>query len=483
MRVQPVILCGGSGTRLWPISRRARPKQFVPIFGGRSLLQHSLLRISSTTSRNFFQKHGYELSEKPICIGSEYHKFQILDEAEQAGIEIDCVFEPLPKNTAPAMAVIASLKAKEKKSILIFCPSDHYIENVEGYLQSLIVGLDEISGNEIFTLGIKPSFPSTAYGYIEVGAQLEKSFVYPVKRFIEKPNLEVATEIIREKNVFWNAGSFMMSVDTLNHVLNKYCPNLYRSACYALEKAEIVENKITLKESHFELCESISIDHAVMEKFRHLKVVELQADWSDIGSWTSLAKLFPPDSNENRSNSEETLFFDSKETFVYSSAYRPVVSVGLKDVFVVDTSDAVLIANNNCAETIKNVVAELENRSLSQAQHHRKVNRPWGTFDSIDSGERFKVKRISVKPGGRLSLQKHKKRAEHWVVIRGKAKVTRGNEVFELKENESTYIPIGVVHRLENPCDSELEIIEVQTGTYFGEDDIYRYEDEYGRKE
>ena len=481
-RIQPVILCGGTGTRLWPISRKAYPKQFVPLLKNQSLLQQTLQRIASPSSRRHFYDHGYEVAKKPICIGSELHKFQIQDDADKSEIEIESILEPVSKNTAAAMAVIANFKAKEASDFLVFCPADHYIQDTNQYLESLVKGFDSIGEGDIITFGVKPYFASTAYGYLEVDTARQNDGVFPVAQFVEKPREEEASKLIQKQNIFWNAGSFMMSVRTLTSALKVYCSGIYDSAKLALEKSSESGNGLLLDEESFSACESESIDYAVLEHYENLKLVELSCDWSDVGSWNSLAKLFPKDKDYNSSNSDETFFFNSEDTFVYSSAFRPIVSVGLKNLIVVDTSDALLISDKNYSESIKNVVRELETRSIPQAQHHRKVNRPWGTFDSIDAGDRFKVKRISVKPGGRLSLQKHEKRAEHWVVVRGKAKVTKGDTIFELNENESTYIPIGVIHRLENAGKTELEIIEVQTGTYFGEDDIFRYEDEYGRK-
>ena len=482
-RIQPVILCGGTGTRLWPISRKAYPKQFVPLFENQSLLQQTLRRIASPSSRKYFLDQGYEVAKKPICIGSELHKFQIQDDADKSEIEVDSILEPISRNTAGAMAVIAAFKTKELSDYLVFCPADHYIQDTNKYLESLTKGFDSIGEGDIVTFGIRPYFASTAYGYLEVDTARKNNEVFPVIRFVEKPCAEEASKLIKKQNIFWNAGSFMMSVGTLTSALKVHCSGIYDSAKLALEKSSKSGNGLLLDKESFSACKSEAIDYAVLEHYENLKLVELSCDWSDVGSWNSIAKLFPKDKDQNSSNSDETLFFNSKDTFVYSSAFRPIVSVGLKNLIVVDTSDALLISDKDYSESIKNVVGELETRSIPQAQHHRKVNRPWGTFDSIDAGDRFKVKRISVKPGGRLSLQKHEKRAEHWVVVRGQARVTKGETVFELNENESTYIPIGVIHRLENPGETELEIIEVQTGTYFGEDDIFRYEDEYGRKE
>ena len=478
-----VILCGGSGKRLWPISRTARPKQFVSISSGETLLQQTLARVGSPAAKKFFLENGYSLSDKPICIGSDIHRYQIQDDAELIGIPVRCILEPVSRNTAAAMAVIACYKASENSDLLVFCPSDHYIQNTESYLQSLLTGFNAINSSEIITLGVKPSFVSTAYGYVEVDNRSTEQYIHSVKKFIEKPCNKVATELVKKKNIFWNAGSFITRADTLYKVMEEFRPNILQSAKKSFESAEVKDQSILLDEVAFGSCPSESIDYAVLENYSNLKLAELNTKWSDVGSWNSLANLFESDTHNNRTNSDKGKFFQSKDSFIYSSTSRPVVAVGVNKMIIVETSDAIMIADARQSESIKHVVEELGKKNIAQVKSHRKVNRPWGTFDSVDSGERFQVKRIFVKPGGRLSLQKHEKRAEHWVVIKGTAKVTRGEEVFVLKENESTYIPKGVVHRLENPGKTALEIIEVQTGTYFGEDDIFRLGDEYGRKE
>lgn len=478
-----VILCGGSGKRLWPISRTARPKQFVSLLSGKTLLQQTLARVGSPEAKKFFLENGYSLTDKPVCIGSDIHRFQIKDDAESIGIPVRCILEPVPRNTAAAMAIIACYKAIENSDLLVFCPSDHYIQNTENYLQSLLAGFNAINSSEIITLGVKPSFVSTAYGYVEVDNKSPEQYVHNVKKFIEKPGDKVAAELVKKKNIFWNAGSFITRADTLYNAIDEFRPDIMRSAKRSIECAEVSDQIILLDEEAFGSCPSESIDYAVLENYTNLKLAELNTKWSDVGSWNSLANLFESDMYNNRTNSNQGQFFRSRDSFIYSSTSRPVVAVGVREMIIVETSDAIMIADARQSESIKHVVDELGNRNLAQVKNHRKVNRPWGTFDSVDSGERFQVKRIFVKPGGRLSLQKHEKRAEHWVVIKGTAKVTRGEEVFVLEENESTYIPKGVVHRLENPGKTALEIIEVQTGTYFGEDDIFRLDDEYGRKE
>lgn len=480
--IQTVILCGGSGKRLWPVSRKAQPKQFVSLLNGKTLLQQTLERVGSPAAKKFFLENGYRLAEKPICIGSEIHRYQIQDDAESIGIPVKCILEPVSRNTAAAMAVVACYKADDNSDLLVFCPSDHYIEDTASYLQSLLEAFNAVNSSEIITLGVKPNFGSTAYGYLEVEESYLDRHVYPVKKFIEKPCEKVASDLAKKMNIFWNAGSFITRVDNLYSAISEYRPDILKFAKDSFEKARIESQTVFLDKEKFSNCPSESIDYAVLENYSNLKLVELKTEWSDVGSWNSFANLFKSDAYNNRTNSSQAQFFNSKDSFVYSSTERPVVAVGVDKMIIVETSDAIMIANSHQSESIKQVVDELEKKNIAQVNSHRKVNRPWGAFDSVDSGERFQVKRIFVKPGGRLSLQRHEKRAEHWVVISGTAKVTRGEEVFNLEENESTFIPKGVVHRLENLGDTPLEIIEVQTGTYFGEDDILRLEDEYGRK-
>jgi mannose-1-phosphate guanylyltransferase/mannose-6-phosphate isomerase len=368
----------------------------------------------------------------------------------------------------------------EKDQMLIFCPSDHFINDVDAYIDTVIEASCCVEKNAIVALGAQPSFPSTAYGYMDVFKPSNDQQFFNVKKFIEKPDLKKAQQLISSKNVYWNAGSFMAYPETILNSLEKFAPDILEHVVNAFETAENCDLSLNLNHDWMQKCRSESIDYAVMEKHEDVRMVPLKSGWSDIGSWNALADLFKPDLNGNRS-SGKAHFVDAKNTFVYSTG-REVVAVGTRDLFVVETPDAILVSNILDAEKIRDVVNMLEKAEITQAHSHRKVTRPWGVFDSIDQGERFQVKRIIVKPGGRLSLQKHFKRAEHWIVVRGKARVTRGMDIFELQENQSTYIPLGVKHRLENPYKQPLEIIEVQSGSYFGEDDIERFDDIYGRE-
>ena len=476
-KICPVILCGGSGTRLWPLSRKSLPKQFVPFFNDKSLLQITLNRFFSKNSLIKFNNASTELADQAICVGSLHHKFLMQDIVAESDASSQFILEPLPRNTSAAMA--AACLMADKNHILIFCPSDHFINDVEAYIETVISGSFALEKNAIVALGAQPTFPSTAYGYMDVFKSFDDQHFFNVKEFIEKPDLKKAQQLISSKNVYWNAGSFMAYPETILSSLEKFAPDILNQVKNAYQNGEICNSTLLLEYDSMQKCRSESIDYAVMEKHEDVRMVPLKSAWSDIGSWNALADLFVADSNGNRS-SGKAHFVDAKNTFVYSMG-REVVAVGTQDLFVVETPDAILVSNISDAEKIREVVNMLEKAEITQAHSHRKVTRPWGVFDSIDQGERFQVKRIIVKPGGRLSLQKHSKRAEHWIVVSGIAKVTKGDDTFELLENESTYIPLGEVHALENPGNTDLELIEVQSGSYLGEDDIVRLEDIYGR--
>jgi mannose-1-phosphate guanylyltransferase/mannose-6-phosphate isomerase len=477
IKIRPVILCGGSGTRLWPLSRKSLPKQFAPILEGKSLLQITLERTCGLFAKDFFLKKNIQLNSVPLCVGSEMHVHQIKEVASSSNIKIDIIAEPFSKNTAAAMT--AAAMTTDPDEILIFCPSDHYIPRNDEYLESILYGLHSVEENTIVALGVLPTFPSSAYGYLSTEKAQNNNKFMIVREFIEKPDFKKASKLINEGDVYWNAGSFMSHASTIISSIKKYAPGVFQSVQKSLKKAEIIDDLIILNSEEFNLCPNISIDYAVMEKHKNVRLVQLQTPWSDLGSWNALADLFEKDEQNNRSLGSAH-FFESNDSFIYSTN-RPVVTLGIKNIVVVETSDVVMVADFNSVEKIKNVVNNLEKINFVQVNDHRKVNRPWGFFDRIDQGDNFQVKKIIVKPGGRLSLQRHKYRAEHWVVVKGKAMVTRGQEIFELTENQSTYIPIGVKHRLENPYNDALEIIEVQTGSYLGEDDIERFDDIYGR--
>ncbi|GAB3770507.1 mannose-1-phosphate guanylyltransferase/mannose-6-phosphate isomerase [Ramlibacter monticola] len=471
MHLTPVILCGGSGTRLWPLSRKSFPKQFVPLVGDRSLLHLTLERVAP-------------LGGPVVAVAAEDHRFLVADTMRQAKTPGTIVLEPVARNTAAAIA-LAALHA-DPASDLLFCPADHYIPDAAAFGRTVKEGLDAAGNGAIVTFGIVPSFPSTAYGYIRQGTPRPDGSLQ-VQKFIEKPDAATARQLLLQGDTLWNAGIFLARASVMLEALQEHAPDILASCRAAMEAARTEEPGsaapgtlfLRPERAAFEACRSQSIDYAVMEPHEDVAVVPFSGQWSDVGSWNAVADLSPADPQDNRVQGQGWVH-NARNTFIHAP-HRPVVALGTEDLLIIDTPDAVLVANRACAEQVKDVVARLEQSHASQAAFHRKVVRPWGWYDSVDAGERFQVKRIGVKPGASLSLQKHHHRAEHWVVVRGTAQVTRGDETFLLSENQSTYIPIGEVHRLHNPGRMELEMIEVQSGSYLGEDDIVRLEDTYGR--
>jgi len=466
--VQPVILCGGSGTRLWPLSRKSFPKQFVPLIGDKSLLQLTLERVAGL---------GGAMPVEVLCVAAEEHRYLVLEAMQAAGVGGPVILEPVARNTAAAMA-LAALRAPPGQWLL-FCPSDHHIPDALAFAAMVEQGKSAAEEGAIVSFGIKPSYPSTAYGYIEQGALRPGSCSYSVARFIEKPSLPNAQNLILQGNFLWNAGIFLCKSGTLINALGQHAPDILASCRKAMDGAACDGPFIRPQAQAFAACRSQSIDYAVMENHADIAVVPFDGAWSDVGSWNAVADMTLPDANGNRVEGQG-LAIQASKTYIHAP-YRPVVALGTQDLLIIDTPDAVLVATASHAESVKIVVAELEARRTPQAAMHRKVSRPWGSYDSLDVGERFQVKRIVVKPGASLSLQKHYHRAEHWIVVKGTAKVTRGDKTFLLTENQSTYIPIGELHRLHNLGKTPLEMIEVQSGSYLGEDDIERFEDSYGR--
>ena len=499
MKITPVVLCGGSGTRLWPLSRKNFPKQFVPIIGKKSLLQLTLERLTGLA----LNADAAKASNHIVCVASEDHRFLVSDSLEAANLSLEPVadlvaktvlLEPVGRNTAAAMALAAlSVKtASGLDDLLLFCPSDHHIPDTQAFVESVQQGVAAAKKGAIVTFGVVPTFPSTAYGYLEKGA-LRHDGSRSVKRFIEKPNASKAQELLLQGGVLWNAGIFLVSVSTLLQALKKHSPDILKSCETAMLGAKQESGSqsqtgdfksaapafVTPESAAFKACRSESFDCAVVEHFAEVVVVPFQGQWSDVGSWNAVADLTPADADGNRIEGKG-IALHARNTFVHAP-HRTVVALGTQDLLIVDTSDALLVVHRDHAEGVKAVVSLLEKGQLTEAVTHRKVARPWGWYDTVDMGDRFQVKRIGVKPGASLSLQKHHHRAEHWIVVAGTAEVTRGTEIFLLSENQSTYIPIGEVHRLKNPGKVYLEMIEVQSGGYLGEDDIVRLEDTYGR--
>ena len=475
MNIQPVILCGGSGTRLWPLSRKAFPKQFIPLIGDKSLLQLTLERVAKLVP-------GHTKTDKPAiyCVASEAHRFLVADVAAQAGLQVQQILEPQAKNTAAAMA-LAALSASPE-ALLLFCPADHHIPDADQFAAMVQAAAPAARAGQLVTFGVLPSHPSTAYGYIQK-AQANPQGGFAVARFVEKPNADLALELLASGQYLWNAGIFLMKAQSLLEALAQHAPDILACCRQAMAGAQQDELFTRPESTAFAACRSQSIDYAVMEQAKNVVVFPFAGIWSDVGSWNAVADLAPAQANGNRSGGEEAQahHLKSVNTYIHAGGQRPVVALGTHDLLIIDTPDALLVADAAHAEAVKDVVAKLEALDASQAVQHRRVARPWGWYDSIDMGPRHQVKRILVKPGASLSLQMHHHRAEHWVVVSGTAEITNGSKVMVLTENQSTYIPLGEVHRLANPGKVPLEIIEVQSGSYLGEDDIVRFEDSYGR--
>ena len=476
--IVPHVLCGGFGTRLWPMSREAYPKQFVPLINGRSLLACTLERAAL-------------LGGRVVCIGNAEHRFLVdaaFGEIHAAGNApvLQQILEPIARNTAAAMACAALLAAPDE--LLLFLPADHYIPDAEAFAGTIRSGVPAAQAGYMVTFGVAPSFPSTAYGYIAQGQALAgmpgAAVAYAVARFVEKPNQEKAQQMLLAGGHVWNAGIFLVRAQTLVDALEQHSADILQACRAACAKATQPFGRTLLDRQSLEGCRSESIDYAVLEKHDRVAVLPFAGAWSDVGSWNAVAQLTPADAEGNRlaghayAFSSRNLFIQAQEK---SATGRPVVALGLDDIIIIDTPDALLVAHPSHAEQVKDVVRQLNLDGATQTLQHRKVARPWGWYDSVDAGPRHQVKRITVKPGEKLSLQLHHHRAEHWVVVKGTARVIRGEEEILLSENQSTYIPLGVKHRLENPGKTDLEIIEVQSGSYLGEDDIVRFDDHYGR--
>jgi mannose-1-phosphate guanylyltransferase / mannose-6-phosphate isomerase len=469
--IHPVVLCGGSGTRLWPLSRKSFPKQFVPLIGDKSLLQLTLERIA-------------QINPSVVCVAAEDHRFLVAEVMDAARVRGRIILEPEARNTAAAMALAAL--TVDPADLLLFCPADHHIPNVGAFTQMVERAAASALDEAIVTFGVVPSFPSTAYGYIQQGdARADGS--HWVARFIEKPALEAAQALVLQGNVLWNAGIFLVRASTLIQALHRHAPDILQACRLAADAAtqdaygdaEKAHTFFRPEPGAFKSCRAESIDYAVMEHEDKVVVVPFESQWSDVGSWNAVAALTTPDAGNNRIYGRG-MAVEASNTFIHAP-HRLVVALGTQDILIIDTPDALLVADSSHTEMVKTVVSDLDSLALPQAVLHRRVSRPWGDYDCIDEGQRFKVKRITVKPGASLSLQKHHHRAEHWIVVQGTAEVTRGKETFLLSENQSTYIPIGEVHRLRNPGKTDLAMIEVQSGSYLEEDDIVRFEDTYGR--
>jgi mannose-1-phosphate guanylyltransferase/mannose-6-phosphate isomerase len=465
----PVILSGGSGTRLWPLSRESHPKQFLPLLGDRSLLQMTWLRL-----------RGLPGMGPPLVVANEEHRFLVAEQLRQVGAEPSAIIlEPVGRNTAPAIAVAAMrAMADGADPVLLVLPSDHVIADEPGFRAAIGEVLAAAEAGELVTFGIVPTAPETGYGYIRAEGG-SATGVRPVQRFVEKPDAATAAGYLDTGDYFWNSGMFAFRASRYLEELQRTRPRMVAAAREALDKASVDADFLRLDKAAFSASPSDSIDYAVMESTERAAVLPIDVGWNDVGSWSALWSVVEQDGGGN-AHRGDVIARDCHNTLVLGGK-RLVALIGLDDVVVVDTDDALLVARRDRVQEVKDIVATLRQDKRPQATWHRKVYRPWGSYDGIDSGERFQVKRIIVKPGASLSLQMHHHRAEHWIVVRGTARVTCGENVFLLGENESTFIPLGSKHRLENPGKQPLELIEVQSGSYLGEDDIVRFEDVYGR--
>ncbi len=464
----PVVLSGGSGTRLWPLSREHHPKQFLPLVGRETMLQDTVRRLEGLGPT------------KPIIVCHENHRFIVAEQMRQIGAEpAAIVLEPVGRNTAPAVAVaaLAAIRSAGEEAMLLVLPADHLIADVPAFLQAVQAGLAAAAEGRLVTFGVVPTAPETGYGYIRRGAGAGPAF--PIAEFVEKPDAARAAQYLASGDYLWNSGMFLFGARRYLDELARFAPAMLEATTAALDAATRDLDFLRLPTAEFARCPSDSIDYAVMEKTHDAVVVALDAGWSDVGSWSALHEALPADADGNVSRGD-VVTEDSSGCYLYSSG-RLVTAVGLRDHVVIETKDAVMVAPKARVQDVKNLVAKLKAAGRTETTLHREVARPWGSYDSVDSGQRFQVKRLTVKPGATLSLQLHHHRAEHWIVVSGTAKITCGDRVFLLSENESTYIPVGATHRIENPGRVPLHVVEVQSGSYLGEDDIVRFEDNYGR--
>lgn len=474
----PVILCGGSGTRLWPLSRTGFPKQFLCLTGKESLFQQAALRLANLGNADIQVAY-------PIIVTGEDHRFLASEQLREIGVELGCaLLEPVGRNTAPALT-LAALAAMEAGAdpVLVVTPADQTVVNAAAFTAAMQQAVAEAASGTIVILGVTPYKPETGYGYIQINQAETNASVNTVRRFVEKPDAATAQTYLNEGGYYWNAGMFVLKASVWLKALEQFRPDILQATQAAWDKRSADSAFVRPGKAEFTAIPSESVDYAAMEHCPGsnfpIKMVPLDAGWNDLGAWDAVWNVLPKDEAGN-AHLGDVLTTDSKNTLVHATS-RLVSLVGVENLIVIETPDAVLVADKTRSQDVKHIVAQLQTTNREEHTLHRKVHRPWGWYDSIDEGGRFKVKRIQVKPKASLSLQKHHHRAEHWIVVTGTAEITNGDKVLTLTENQSTYIPLGEVHRLANPGTIPLEIIEVQSGSYLGEDDIVRFEDTYGR--
>ena len=472
MSLIPVIMSGGSGSRLWPQSRSLYPKQFLPLVNSTTMLQDTVLRLD-----------GLNGICPPIVVANEDHRFLVAEQLREIGRPAaSIILEPVGRNTAPAVALAALQalvgKTDDEDAMLLVLAADHVIKNITVFHEAVCTALQQAKSGRLVTFGIVPTKAETGYGYIKARSTTSDGVV-PVEAFVEKPELDVAQTYVEQGGYYWNSGMFLFSARKYLQELGLFRPDILDACKQAMGTVNSDLDFTRLNEEAFIECPDDSIDYAVMEKTKEAVVVPLDAGWSDVGSWSALWEISDKDSDGNATIGDVQLH-DTCGTYVRSEK-KLIATVGVSDLVISESDDAILVVHKNRVQDVKNIVSALKSQNRPEAKLHRKVYRPWGSYDSIDNGDRFQVKRITVKSGAKLSLQKHYHRAEHWIVVRGSALVTNGDKEILLTENQSTYIPVGQVHRLENPGKVDLELIEVQSGSYLGEDDIVRFEDSYGR--
>ncbi|HIE5944438.1 mannose-1-phosphate guanylyltransferase/mannose-6-phosphate isomerase [Burkholderia cepacia] len=472
MNIHPVILCGGSGTRLWPMSRGGYPKQYLKLTGDQTLVQQTASRLQHIPG-----------AAAPIVVTNNEQRFLVAEQLRQVNITpSSIVLEPVGRNTAPAIAIAALLALHESPdALLLVLPSDHVILNEPAFIAAANEAATIAADQHLVTFGITPTEAHTGFGYIRRGPAIaDGKQVYKVDAFVEKPDAPTAERFLNDGNYYWNSGMFMLKASTYMEELHRHAPEIARHAELAFESAKRDNDFLRLDAEAFAACPNVSIDYAVMEKTERAAVVAAaDLGWNDIGSWSALADIADADDQGNALIGD--IFTDSVKNSYIRAEHRMVAALGLDNIVIVETADAVLVAHRDKTQDVKKIVEWLNASGRHESVTHRRVIRPWGSYEGIDQGDRFQVKRIIVNPGAQLSLQMHHHRAEHWIVVKGTAMVTNGDKEIMLTENQSTYIPLGATHRLTNPGKIPLELIEVQSGAYLGEDDIVRFEDTYGR--
>jgi len=470
MTLYPVILSGGSGSRLWPLSREYFPKPLLPLVSEQTLLQETATRLDGLAGLG-----------DAVYVCNEEHRFLVAEQIAELGkTPSTIILEPEGRNTAPALTLAALyLVKRDADAMMVVMPADHVMTAPQQFVEAVEQGSHNAEQGALVTFGIVPASPETGYGYIKRDQQVDDSAAYRVARFVEKPDRETAEQYVSEGDYFWNSGIFLMRADRWLDEISQHRPDILKACRQAMNKGTQDSDFFRVNKQDFHECPGDSIDYAVMEKTERAVVMPISAGWSDIGAWSALWDVCDRDADGNVMQGD-VIAEDTRNAFLVAQ-HRCLATVGLDNVVVIETADAVLVASKDKAQDVKAIVSRLKESGREEHKVHRQVYRPWGSYEGIDEGPRFQVKRLTVKPGAQLSLQMHHHRAEHWVVVKGTARVTSGEQTFDLHENESTYIPIGQTHRLENPGNIPLEVIEIQSGSYLGEDDIVRFEDVYDR--